>query len=112
MASRAFDTFLVYKIISTLVKPWKEQDAFEHGIIDEKGKLLRKTKTLKTKNERDAFTVFHRLIFNLKRLIEKLPGGASKMGSYTAALFLIREEINTERLLNEGESYVEELLQD
>jgi hypothetical protein len=27
-------------------------------------------------------------------------------------LFLIKEEIDVERLLNEGESYVEELLQD
>ena len=47
MASPAFDTFVTYRIISTLVTPWKEQAAFEHGIIDEKGKLLRKSNTLK-----------------------------------------------------------------
>ena len=52
------------------------------------------------------------MIFNLKRLIQKLPGGSSKLGSYAAALFLIKEEIDIERLLNEGDSYVEELLQD
>ena len=112
MASRAFHTFLVYRIISTLVTDWEKQPAFEHGIIDKKGKLLRKTNTLKTKDERDSFTIFHRLIFNLKRLIEKIPGGSSKLGTYAAGLFLIKEEIDTERLLNEGESYVEELLQD
>ena len=112
MASPAFDTFVTYRIISTLVTPWKEQPAFEHGIIDEKGKLLKKSNTLKTKDEKDSYTLFHRLVFNLKRLIQKLPGGSSKLASYTAGLFLIKEQIDVERLLNEGESYVEELLQD
>ena len=112
MASRAFDTFITYRIISTLVTDWKDQPAFEHGIIDEKGKLLKKSNTLKTKDEKDSYTLFHRLIFNLKRLIQKLPGGSSKLASYTAGLFLIKEQIDVERLLNEGESYVEEILQD
>ena len=112
MASRAFDTFLVYRIISTLVTDWDKQPAFEHGIIAKKAKLLRRSRSLKTKAERDTITIFHRLIFNLKRLIEKIPGGSSKLGTYAAGLFLIKEEIDTERLLNEGESYVEELLQE
>ena len=112
MASRAFDTFITYKIISTLVTDWEDMPAFEHGIIDKKGKLLRKSNTLKTNDEKGAYTLFHRLVFNLKRLIQKLPGGSSKLASYTAGLFLIKEEIDVERLLNEGESYVEEILQD
>ena len=45
-------------------------------------------------------------------MIEKIPGGSTKLGTYAAGLFLIKEEIDTERLLNEGESYVEELLQE
>jgi len=112
MASRAFDTFITYKIISALVTPWKDQEAFKYGIIDDKGKLLKKTSKLKTTDEKNAFTLFHRIIFNLKRLIQKLPGGSSKLGSYAAGLFLIKEEIDVDRLLNEGEEYVEELLQD
>ena len=112
MASRAFDTFVTYKIISTLVTDWEDMPAFEHGIIDKKGKLLRKTNTLKTNDEKNSYTLFHRLVFNLKRLIQKLPGGSSKLASYTAGLFLIKEQIDVERLLNEGESYVEEILQD
>ena len=112
MASRAFDTFITYKIISTLVTDWEDQPAFEHGIIDKKGKLLRKSSSLKTNDERNSYTLFHRLVFNLKRLIQKLPGGSSKLASYTAGLFLIKEQIDVERLLNEGEAYVEEILQD
>ena len=112
MASRAFDTFVTYKIISQLVTEWEDMPAFEHGIIDKKGKLLRKTSQLKTREEKESYTLFHRLIFNLKRLIQKLPGGSSKLASYTAGLFLIKEQIDVERLLNEGEAYVEEILQD
>jgi len=112
MASRAFDTFITYKIISILVTDWENQPAFEHGIIDEKGKVLRKYNTLRSGDEKGSYTLLHRFCFNLKRIIQKLPGGSSKLGSYAAGLFLIKEEIDTERLLNEGESYVEELLKD
>jgi len=112
MASRAFDTFVTYKIISQLVTDWEDMPAFEHGIIDKKGKLLRKHSSLKTTEEKESYTLFTRLIFNLKRLIQKLPGGSSKLASYTAGLFLIKEQIDVERLLNEGEAYVEEILQD
>ena len=112
MANRAFDTFVVYKIISNLVTDWEDTDAFKHGIIDKKGKLLRKSATLRTPDEKDSYTLFNRFIFNMKRLIEKLPGGKSRLMSYAAGLFLIKEEIDTERLINEGESYVREILQD
>ena len=112
MASRAFDTFITYKIISNLVTDWEDFPAFDHGIIDKDGKLLRKSSQLKTKDEKESYTLFHRLIFNLKRLIQKLPGGSSKLASYAAGLFLIKEEIDVDRLLIEGEAYVEELLQD
>ena len=112
MASRAFDTFVTYKIISQLVTDWEDMPAFELVIIDKNGKLLKKSSSLKTKEEKEAYTLFTRLIFNLKRLIQKMPGGSSKLASYAAGLFLIKEEIDVDRLLNEGESYVEELLQD
>ena len=112
MASRAFDTFITYKIISNLVTDWDDFPAFDHGIIDKNGKLLRKSSSLKTSDEKNSYTLFHRIIFNLKRLLQKLPGGKSKLASYAAGLFLIKEEIDVDRLLNEGESYVEELLQD
>ena len=57
MASRAFDTFVTYKIISQLVTDWEDMPAFEHGIIDKKGKLLRKTSQLKTKEEKEIIPV-------------------------------------------------------
>jgi hypothetical protein len=69
-------------------------DAFKEGIIDEEGKQLKKLRELKTTDEKDAYTYFHRMVFNLKRLLNKLPGGETKIASYGAALFLIKEDKN------------------
>lgn len=66
-------------------------DAFKFGIIDETGKKIR---DLKGKDSVDAFnsyTSFHKLVFNIKRLIEKVPGGKSKFVSFGTALMLLRE---------------------
>ena len=87
------DTYITYRIITTLTKPWKEQDAYEFGIIDDKGKVLRKAKELKNSKEKNSYSILIRFIFNLKRLMEKIPGGKSKMGSYAiAALVFLKEE--------------------
>tara|TARA_Y100000033_G_C2734745_1_gene105299 strand:- start:501 stop:1004 length:504 start_codon:yes stop_codon:yes gene_type:complete len=62
--------------------------AYELGIIDDNGKVLKKPKT---SEEKASFTVFHRLVFNIKRLLSKLPFGKTKLASYATALFLIKE---------------------
>ena len=91
------DTYLTYKIISTLVKDWDEQDAFKLGIIDKKGKVLKKAKELKTSKEKASYTILIRFIFNLKRLLNQVPGGKSKFGSYAAAaVLLLKEEDDNE----------------
>ena len=94
------DTYITYKIISTLVKDWDEQDAFKLGIIDDDGKVLKKAKDLETSKEKAAYTILTRFIFNLKRLLNKIPGGRSKFGSYAAAaIMLLREEDDKEQLI-------------
>ena len=91
------DTYITYKIISTLVKDWDEQDAFKFGIIDKKGNVLRKFKDLETSKEKAAYTILDRFVFNLKRLLEKIPGGKSKFSSYAAAsILLLKEEDENE----------------
>jgi len=87
------DTYITYRIVTTLVKKWEHQDAYEFGIIDKKGKVLKKYKELKDRKEKDSYSVLIRFIFNLKRMMEKIPGGKSKIGSYAvAALVFLREE--------------------
>ena len=63
-------------------------------------KIFKKSKELKTSKERDAYTVLIRFIFNLKRLLNKVPGGKSKFGSYAAAaILLLKEENEKEQLI-------------
>ena len=90
--SRAVDLLITYRIIKLLTTPFEKQDAYRLGIIDKNGKVLRKTKELKTGKERDAYTILHRFVFNLKRLINIVPGGKSKLGTYAAALGLLLKE--------------------
>ena len=90
--TRAIDLLITYRIIKLLTTPFEKQDAYRLGIIDKNGKVLRKTKELKTGKERDAYTILHRFVFNLKRLINLVPGGKSKLGTYAAALGLLLKE--------------------
>lgn len=89
---RAIDLLITYRVIKLLVTPWEKHDAYKLGIIDDKGKVIRKAKTLKTSEEKKSYTLLHRFVFNLKRLIGIVPGGKSKLGSYAAALGLLLKE--------------------
>jgi hypothetical protein len=74
-----------------LVKPFKDTQAFKLGIIDDKGTNLKKSGSLRTSEEKDSYTYLHRLVFNMKKIINKIPGGESNLKSLVAALFLVRE---------------------
>lgn len=80
--------FVLYKFIKELSTPFKDTKAFELGLIDEKGKLLKKAKT---KKEKEAYSYFFRFIFNLKRLMAKV-GLESRLGTFAAAMFLLKED--------------------
>lgn len=85
------DLFLVYSFIRKLVTPFDKWEAYKLGIIDEKGNVLIKRKNFLKKAQRDAFGIFDLMILNLKKLLAKVPGGQTKLASYAAALFLIKE---------------------
>ncbi len=85
------DLFMVYQFIRRLATPFEKWPAYKEGIIDKDGKVLIKSKDLNTKKQRAAWRIFDRMIANLKKLLAKVPGGSSKLASYAAALFLIRE---------------------
>ena len=89
---RAIDLLITYRVIKMLVTPFEKTDAYKYGIIDKNGKVLRKNKTLTVANEKDSYTILHRFVFNLKRLINLIPGGKSKLGTYAAALGLLLKE--------------------
>ena len=86
------DLFLVYSFIRKLVTPFERWDAYEEGIIDEKGNVLISRKDYSKNSQKKAFGIFDQMVLNVKKLLAKLPGGETKLASYAAALWLIREE--------------------
>lgn len=88
MAGKFTDLLLVYQFIKRLTTPFDKTEAFKLGIIDGKGKKIRAPET---SAENKSYGYYDRMVFNLKKLLEKVPGGGSKFASYAAALFLIKE---------------------
>ena len=92
LIKQAGDLVYTFRFLTLLVTPFDKTKAYEAGIIDENGKRL---KDFDKSQNRDAYknyyTPFHRLVFNIKRLMAKAPGGGSRLASYAAALFLIKE---------------------
>ena len=85
------DAFLVYSFMKRLVLPFNQWPAYKHGIIDEHGKVLRPKSTLRTQEEHGSWGRFDIMVANLKKLIAKVPGGSSLIGSAAAAGFLFKE---------------------
>lgn len=90
----AADVVYTVRFLKLLVTPFNETDAFKAGIIDENGDK-RKDFNTNSIDDREAYrrhyTTFHRLVFNLKRIMAKAPGGQSVVARYGAALALIKE---------------------
>ena len=122
--NRAVDLFVAYRFLRILTTAWEDQDAFKHGIIDKDGKLLRKANTLTKQEEKQSFTLLHRLVFNLKRILHKIPGVRTKIGTYATALYLLKQhfpEVENEKtielvfknwLVDNGMCADDELLED
>ena len=98
---RAIDLFVTYRFIKLLVTPFEKTEAFKLGIIDENGNRMmpppvagvRQTKAepLRTTEEKNAYTILHKLVFNIKKIFGKVPGLRTKLGTYAAALFLLKD---------------------
>ena len=106
MANRAVDLVITYRVVKLLATPFERQEAFKYCIIDKEGKVLRKFRTLKTTAEKKAYTMLHRFVFNLKRILQKA-GLGGRLGTFAVALgLLIREDKNYRPYKNLIESAV------
>ena len=96
---RAIDLFVTYRFIKLLVTPFDKTPAFKLGIIDKDGaRVMEKTVSrgmqptqLIGDEMRSAYTVLHKLVFNIKKIFGKVPGLRTKLGTYAAALFLLKD---------------------
>ena len=96
---RAIDLFVPYRFIKLLTTPFEKTDAFKLGIIDENGNRIKDKTTrkpvvvLNTSELKNAYTILHKLVFNIKKIFAKVPGLRTKVGTYAAALFLLKDTL-------------------
>ena len=93
---RAIDLFVTYRFIRLLTTPFEKTDAYKSGVIDKDGNRMVDPKTkraseLSTIDEKNSYTILHKLVFNIKKLFAKVPGLRTKVGTYAAALFLLKD---------------------
>mgnify|MGYP001181783384 FL=1 len=94
---RAIDLFVTYRFLKLLTSPFNKTDAYRLGVIDEKGNRIKKPKSTKpavelsTTELKNSYTILHKLVFNIKKIFEKVPGLRTKVGTYAAALFLLKD---------------------
>jgi hypothetical protein len=91
MASIGFlDSWYVFQFVKRLVKPFDKWEAYRTGVIDAEGNILIPEEK-RTEAQKDSFKYFDLLIRNMKRLLGKIPGGSSRIATYAAAVWLLRE---------------------
>ena len=78
---RGPDFFYALRFLRLLTTKWEDTNAFKLGIVDKNGKKLKKPET---SDEKSAYNTFHKLVYNIKRLINKIPLGKSTLASYAA----------------------------
>jgi hypothetical protein len=84
--------YATYSFLKRLVTPFEQWKAYELGIIDESGNIIIKAKDRNTLELKRGLPKFDLLVLKLKKLLEKIPGGRSRLASYAAALYLIKED--------------------
>jgi hypothetical protein len=94
---RAGDLVYTFRFLRLLTTKFEDTKAYELGIIDADGKRLKSynTDTVSSRDDlANYYTPFHRLVFNIKKIMAKAPGGGSRLASYAAALYLLKEKFS------------------
>ena len=94
--TRAVDNLIALRVLSMLVTPFTDTDAYRLGVIDKDGNTLIKPSKLQG-DQKDAYTYLNRLVFSLKKLLNRLPGGDTKIKNLIAALWLVKESYENKK---------------
>jgi len=94
--NRVTDLFASYRFIKLLVTDFKKLPGYKLGIFDENGNRKVNPETgkpdkLESSKEKNAYTVFHKLVFNIRRILKKIPLIGTTLGSYATALYLLKD---------------------
>ncbi len=116
--TRGADLVYTFRFLRLLTTAWTDTTAYKLGIIDEDGNRdKKKVPYIDSDQLKSAYTPFHKIVFNIKKLLNKVPGGKSKIGSYAAALYLIKENYNVsdknlDKILKASNIDVREIMQE
>lgn len=88
--ANTIDNIIAFRVLLLLVTPFEKTEAFKRGVIDKDGVVLVKIKD-QTPEQKDAYDMLDRLVFSLKRLLAKIPGGKSQIATLAAAYYLVKE---------------------
>lgn len=106
--ANVIDLAMVLKFIRALALPFEKWPAYKSGVIDKNGNILVKVRDRDAKQAK-TFMKFDLLVLKLKKLLGKVPGGKSRLATYAAALWLIKESESLEN--RDVESLTEEEIQ-
>ena len=102
-ASRGADLYFVFRFLRLLTMKYTSTNAYKLGIIDKKGKALKKSAELESTKEKSSYTMLHRMVWKIRGLMEKIPVlGKSILMNYAAALFLLKEQNDTRVWTDDG----------
>lgn len=93
IVKNAADLAYAFRFVRMLVMKWEDWDAYKQGIIDKNGKRIKGVE-LNSDEKLASYTPFIRLCANIKRLLSKIPGGGTRLGSFAAALYLLKENFD------------------
>lgn len=110
--SRFVDALITYRILRLLTTPFDQQDAYRLGIIDKHGNRLKRENELNSNEEQEAYSLLHRMVFRLKRIIEKVPLDNKQFLSFATAVALVREGVEYEDEILEEVFYMTQERQD
>ena len=92
--SQYTDSLYALRFLRLLTTKWENMNAYKKGIIDDTGNQILKSKDI-PKEDKKYYNIFHRLVFNIKRLLQKTPiVGKSILTNYAAGLLMLREHLN------------------
>ncbi|UTS52000.1 hypothetical protein [Synechococcus phage BUCT-ZZ01] len=104
------DNLIALRIIYLLVQPFEKSEAFKLGVIDANGNPLLKIKDM-SQQQKTNYTMLHRLVFRLKKIISAAPLGKTRIASIAAAYMLVKECLDKQEEPDNIEIMFEELSQ-
>jgi hypothetical protein len=86
------DTVFALRFLRLLTMPYEKTAAYKTGAIGLDGKTLMPVSDM-TAEQKESYTLFHRLVFNIRRLLSKVPiVGKSILTNYATAILMLKEE--------------------